>query len=57
MDQTVKDLPQPDGNLNIYSLPIGQGDSHVVQCPDGSLTLFDMGSNDYDWDEPDPNSR
>lgn len=54
---SVKDLPPPDGDLHIYALPVGQGDTNVIQCPSGELTVFDMGSSDYNWDNPDPTSR
>ena len=27
------ELPAPDSNLNIYALPIGQGDCTIIQCP------------------------
>ena len=39
-------IPQPDGLLHIYALPVGQGDSHVIQCPSGELTIVDLGSSD-----------
>uniref|UniRef100_A0A1X7UDQ7 Metallo-beta-lactamase domain-containing protein n=1 Tax=Amphimedon queenslandica TaxID=400682 RepID=A0A1X7UDQ7_AMPQE len=41
-------LPQPDDNLNIYALPVGQGDSTVIQCPladNGTITIIDAGSS------------
>ena len=50
-------LPAPDGKLNVYALPIGQGDCTIIQCPatrkrrhDGSvvkslLTVVDMGAS------------
>ena len=50
-------LPAPDGKLNVYALPIGQGDCTIIQCPatrnrrlDGSvikslLTVIDMGAS------------
>ena len=39
-------MPDPDGNLHIYKLPTGQGGAHIIQCPDGDLTVFDQGAND-----------
>ena len=27
------ELPPADDNLNIYALPVGQGDCTVIQCP------------------------
>ena len=41
-------LPEPDDNLNIYALPVGQGDSTVIQCPlvdNGTVTIIDAGSS------------
>lgn len=38
-------IDDPDGLLHIYALPIGQGDTNVIQCPDGSLTVYDFGSS------------
>lgn len=50
----LTELPAPDGKLNVYALPIGQGDCTIIQCPakrlfDGSfrsslLTVVDMGA-------------
>ena len=39
-------MPGPDGYLHIYKLPTGQGGAHIIQCPDGDLTVFDQGAND-----------
>lgn len=45
-------LPSADDNLNIYALPVGQGDCTVIQCPKtstvngkGVITIIDAGSN------------
>ena len=38
-------LPKANGNLNIYALPVGQGDSTVIQCPKGDITIIDLGSS------------
>ena len=38
-------LGPKNGRLNIYSLPVGQGDAHVIQCPSGHLTIVDMGTS------------
>ena len=41
-------LPPPDDDLHIYALPVGQGDSTVIQCPradDGEISIIDMGSS------------
>ena len=40
-------LPNPDANLNIYAIPVGQGDCTVIQCPStkgGKITIVDIGS-------------
>ncbi len=37
-------MPASDDNLNIYLLPIGEGDSTIIQCPTGKLTVLNMGS-------------
>ena len=41
-------LPDADDNLNIYALPVGQGDCTVIQCPiadGGKITIIDAGSS------------
>ena len=38
-------LPTPDGNLNIYALPIGQGDCTIIQCPANSDVQHYTGLN------------
>ena len=45
------ELPQADDNLNIYALPVGQGDCTVIQCPrtstvngKGDITIIDAGT-------------
>ena len=45
------ELPPADDNLNIYALPVGQGDSTVIQCPrtgtgngKGVVTIIDAGT-------------
>ena len=42
----IRSLPKPDGFMHVYALPVGQGDSHVVQCPSGSLSIIDLGSSE-----------
>ena len=43
-------LPSADANLNIYAVPVGQGDLTVIQCPSsagtsaGKITVIDAGS-------------
>ncbi|ELT89866.1 hypothetical protein CAPTEDRAFT_200554 [Capitella teleta] len=50
-------IPDPDGLLHIYALPIGQGDTNIIQCPDGSLTVYDFGSSNKEspgfWGTPE----
>jgi beta-lactamase superfamily II metal-dependent hydrolase len=44
----VPTLPPADGDLNIYALPIGQGDCTVIQCPaadGGEISIIDFGSS------------
>ena len=38
-------MPAADGNLNMYILPVGQGDAHVIQCPGGEVAIVDMGKD------------
>ena len=38
-------LPPPSGNLELYALPVGQGDCTFIQCPNGKLVVFDCGSS------------
>jgi beta-lactamase superfamily II metal-dependent hydrolase len=41
-------LPPANGDLNIYALPIGQGDCTVIQCPTiygGEISIIDFGSS------------
>lgn len=52
----LTELPAPDGKLNVYALPIGQGDCTIIQCPatrkrrhddsvvESLLTVVDMGA-------------
>ena len=47
---SVDPLPAPDGNLHVYALPVAQGDANVIQCPDGTLTLYDFGTSSDDVD-------
>jgi len=42
----VPQIPTPDGKLHVYALPVGQGDAHVIQCPNGDLSIIDMGTSD-----------
>ena len=45
--EIMTELPPADDNLNIYALPVGQGDCTVIQCPiadGGKITIIDAGS-------------
>ena len=37
-------MPQADGNMHVYSLPVGEGDCQVIQCPSGDVAIVDMGT-------------
>merc|ERR1712226_49575 len=43
--ERVVTLPEADGNLHAWFLPVGQGDATILQCPDGTLSLYDWGSS------------
>ena len=52
------ELPQADDNLNIYALPVGQGDCTVIQCPrtgtvnrKGDITIIDAGTKKNHFDK------
>ena len=45
--EQLAQLPNADANLNIYAIPVGQGDCTVIQCPStkgGKITIVDIGS-------------
>ena len=42
-------IPNPDEQLHIYALPVGDGESTVLQCPGGDLVVVDMGSRGRGW--------
>ncbi|KAI6659346.1 hypothetical protein LOD99_15017 [Oopsacas minuta] len=42
-------IPYSDDNLHIYALPMGEGESTVIQCPGGDIILVDMGSSGNGW--------
>jgi len=37
-------LPDPDGLFHFYVLPIGQGETSMLQCPNGDLSILDLGA-------------
>lgn len=44
-EDIVLSLPPRSGNLELYALPVGQGDCTLIQCPNGKLVVFDCGSS------------
>nr|BDO47360.1 Hexaxilin-7 [Euplectella curvistellata] len=42
-------IPYSDDNLHIYVLPMGEGESTVIQCPGGDIVIVDMGSMRGGW--------
>ncbi|KAI6660562.1 hypothetical protein LOD99_14146 [Oopsacas minuta] len=42
-DEAMLGFPQPDGNLHIYAIPVGNGDATFIQCPGGEIIIHDMG--------------
>ena len=38
-------IPTPTTSLQVFALPVGQGDCSVIQCPNGNIVVFDCGSN------------
>lgn len=38
-------IPSPAGNLQVYALPVGQGDCTIIQCPTGQIIVVDCGSS------------
>ena len=42
---TLTKLPAPDSNLNVYALPVGQGDCTIIQCPARSTAQHHTGHN------------
>ena len=45
--QDIDEIPDPDPNyLQMFILPVGQGDCTVMQCPvNGNIIIFDCGSS------------
>ena len=47
-------IPAPEANtLQVFALPVGQGDCTVVQCPNGNIVVFDCGSSGGNGVSPD----
>lgn len=45
IEDPITPMPAADGkNLRLYTLPVGQGSAHIIQCPDGTVAIFDLGT-------------
>ena len=42
--QALTTIPKPNDDLNIFALPVGNGDCTIVQCPSGELIIIDAGN-------------
>ena len=38
-------MPKASGKLQVYSLPLGEGDATIVQCPSGETIVINMGQS------------
>jgi beta-lactamase superfamily II metal-dependent hydrolase len=38
-------IPDPTTYVQVYALPVGQGDCTVIQCPNGNIVVVDCGSS------------
>ena len=38
-------IPPATADLQVYALPVGQGDCTVIQCPNGNIVVLDCGSS------------
>ena len=38
-------IPDPTDTLQVFALPVGQGDCTFIQCPNGNVVVFDCGSS------------
>ena len=43
--QIPEQTEQTNHLLNVYALPVGQGDCTIIQCPNGNLVVVDCGSS------------
>ena len=43
--QVPSSIPPPTNALQVFALPVGQGDCTVIQCPNGNIIVFDCGSS------------
>ena len=49
--QNLFRIPYSDDDLHVYALPMGEGESTVIQCPGGEIVIVDMGSKSGGWTE------
>ena len=35
----------PTNTLQVFALPVGQGDCTIIQCPNGNIIVYDCGSS------------
>ena len=47
-DEAMLGFPEPNGNLNIFALPVGDGDATFIQCPSGDVIVVDLGRDPND---------
>ena len=38
-------IPAPTNSLQVFALPVGQGDCTFIQCPNGNIIVYDCGSS------------
>ena len=43
--QIPTSIPPPTNALQVFALPVGQGDCTIIQCPNGNIAVFDCGSS------------
>ena len=42
---SAQNIPPPTNALQVFALPVGQGDCTIIQCPNGNIVVFDCGSS------------
>lgn len=43
--QPAGTIPPPTNTLQVFALPVGQGDCTIMQCPNGKIVVYDCGSS------------
>ena len=38
-------IPPPTNTLQVFALPVGQGDCTIIQCPTGNIIVYDCGTS------------